>query len=198
MSLAHRHVGDDDVGGSADQRQISAQARPKSESPPQRRRRQAGVHQVLDDRNGGRRVRDVVDEGRDDRAHPEQRETGECQVTCRLVSEPVRDPADDADLNDCLDEHEQADEEEQRPPLDIAQGIVRIDAAHDHQGGCPEQGDRGRLEAERLMKQEARAGSARSRPGTNQQRPVGDGRRLGGRDGCFATLLRHLEMALEA
>ena len=104
----------------------------------------------------------------DARAHPQERETGERQVTCCLVSEPVRDPANDADVNDCLYEHEQADEEEKSPPLDVTQGIVWIDAAHDHQRGCPEQSDRGRLEAEGLVKQESEQGQRSHHQGSNQ------------------------------
>ena len=80
------------------------------------------------------------------------------EVPAGGVGQRVGDAADDADVDDRLDEHEQPDEEEQGVPLDVAQRLVRIERADDHQDGRAEQRDGRRLEPERGVEQEADEG----------------------------------------
>ena len=68
----------------------------------------------------------VVDDRRRDRREPQDAHRRHGQVPAAGLSQRVGDAADDAHVDDGLDEHEQADEEEQRVPLDVAQGLVRI------------------------------------------------------------------------
>ena len=69
--------------------------------------------------------------------------------------ERVGEPADDPGLDDRLDEDEQADEEEERRPLDLAQGLVRVEAGDEHQDRRPEQRDRRGFEVRCAVEQEA-------------------------------------------
>ena len=80
-------------------------------------------------------------------------------------------------MDDGLDEHEQADEEEQRAPLDVAQGLVRVERADDHQDGRAEQGDRRRLQPITEWKRKPTSVRPKHDQGPDHQRPVRDRRR---------------------
>ena len=80
-------------------------------------------------------------------------------------------------MDDRLDEHEQADEEEEGVPLDVAQGLVRVEPADDHQDRRAEQGDGRRLQPEGGVEQEADERQAQDDEGPDHQRAVLDGRR---------------------
>ena len=76
-------------------------------------------------------------------------------VAAGHLDERVRGRRDDPDVDDRLDEHEQADEEEQRRPLDLAQDLFDLEPREQEQDRGAEQGDGPGLQAERL----ARTGS---------------------------------------
>ncbi len=73
----------------------------------------------------------------------------------------VGDRLDDPDVDDRLDQHEQADEEEQGRPLDFAQGLLDLETGQQEQDRRTEQGDRARLETERRGQQEPDRSSRR-------------------------------------
>ena len=72
VAVARRQVGHDDVGRGADDGQVAAEAGAERQRPPQRLASSPASASTLDDRDGGRRVRDVVD----DRGRRTRRTTG--------------------------------------------------------------------------------------------------------------------------
>ena len=66
----------------------------------------------------------------------------------------------DSDVDDGLDQHEQADEEEQRAPLDVSERLVRVQGADDHQDGRTQECDRRCFNADHGMEEEADQGQA--------------------------------------
>ena len=67
----------------------------------------------------------------------------------------------DPDVDDRLDEHEQADEEEERRPLDLLEHLLGAQAGDERQDGRADERDRAGLEPERAGEQEAERRSGR-------------------------------------
>ena len=72
LPVARGEVRDHDVRGGADDREVAAEAGAQRERPPQRLGLEPALDQLLDDRDRGRRVRDVVDDRRRERGEPQQ------------------------------------------------------------------------------------------------------------------------------
>ena len=136
-------------------------------------RRQARRDELLDDRDGGGRVGDVVDDGRGARREPQQRHRREPASPPVASAMASAMPPTMPTLHDGLDEDEQADEEEQRRPLHLAERLVGVQAADEHQHG----GARAARSSPPPGRAAVRPGSRRSsRPRPRACGPAGRGR----------------------
>ena len=120
---AGRHAGGGDVRGGGDERRVAAEAGAEGERPP------VGVvaalpAELLHDRDHRGGEGDVVDDPRAERRDPCDPEQLRGAVAAGGVGDAVGDLADRAGLLQRADHHEQADEEEQRRPLDPGQRLL--------------------------------------------------------------------------
>ena len=80
---------------------------------------------------------------------------GHVDIAVGRLGDAFRDPAHDPDLDDPLDHDEQADEEEDRRPLDMGQRHLRLVADEQHQDRGAQQRDRGHLDPQCAVGEEA-------------------------------------------
>ena len=120
-----RHARDDDVRGRTDDRAVAAEAGAEREAPPDRLKiRDAHRPHVLNQRNHRRNERNVVEERRNDRTHPQDEHRRLRHVTAREIDAMHRKIADDARLHEAADGDEETDEEEDRRPLDAVHRVL--------------------------------------------------------------------------
>ena len=119
-SALRRHGRDDDVRARADERTVAAEACAECERPPHRREiAKPHASHILDERDKRRDERDIVDERRCDRTHPQDEHRRRVLVAVRDLDRLRREHPDDARLDERADEDEQPAEEEDRRPLDL-------------------------------------------------------------------------------
>ena len=119
-----RHARHDEVRGCADERAVAAETRAERERPPERLEvRDAHCAHVLNQRDHRCNERDIVQDGRDDGAHPEDQQRRRRQIATRRLHRRLRELRDNADLNQSADRDKESNEEEDRRPLD---GVHRL------------------------------------------------------------------------
>ena len=118
-------------------------------------------------------------------------------MPCRRIRDHRRDATHDARLDDGLDEDEQAHEEEEGGPLDLAEHLVGVEPGDEHQGGRTEERDGRRLQPERRVGEESDDGQAHDDERPDEQAPVPDDGVLGGLEGRLPLVVRDLERAPE-
>ena len=126
-------------------------------SPPR-----LGSHR-LDQRNHRRDERDVVDERRQDRRRPEDRERGHVEIAAGGLEQRLRHHVDEAGLLDAVNEDEQSQEEHQRDPFGLRERRVHVlrlrfrilaQVVEQHQHRCAEDGDRRGLDLDLPLQHE--------------------------------------------
>jgi hypothetical protein len=154
VPLTLSHAGEDHVRAGTDERGVAAEVGPHGERPPDRVVRLAGG-QLVDNREHRGRVRDVVDDGRQERRDPEDEEGRAGQRAAGDRLDRPGDGIDQPDLDHPRHEHEQPDEEEEGGPLDLPQDLVRALPRHDHEHDGPGERDRRGLEMQGAVEQKA-------------------------------------------
>ena len=120
-----RHARNDDVCRRTDDRAIAAEAGAEREAPPDRLKvRDAHRPHVLNQRNHRRNERNVVEERRDDRAHPQDEHRRLRHVAAREIDALHRKVANDARLHEAADGDEETDEEEDSRPFDAVHRVL--------------------------------------------------------------------------
>ncbi len=148
-------VGEHDVGRSADERAVAAQASAQGQRPPQGRGVDAVELKSQDDRNHRGHERDVIQEAGDDGGADQDRKHGDEQVAARDVDKRLRQHGDDARLGHGADDDEQAGEEAQRGPFDAVQRLFDAFAGNEHDDARGGQRDDARFQAQLAVRHKA-------------------------------------------
>ncbi len=127
VTRALGEAGNDKIGTCPDQGTVTAQASTQRQRPPQRHE----VFGTTKSRRHGFNYRDhgcheryVVDHCRGDCRNPQDGKGRYGKISVGIVDDKVRENTQYAGLLDSLDRDEQADEEENGYPLDVAEGLV--------------------------------------------------------------------------
>jgi len=176
------HSRHDEVRGRADEGAVAAETCAECERPPERLEvLDAHRAHVLDERDHRCNERNVVEHRGDDGAHPEDEQRRRREVAARCLHCGLREPCDDADLDQPADSNEEPDEEEDRRPLDRVHRLFHqmlAPACEEEQQEAARQCDERRLDVRKGMREKSEDREPQDEERALQQAVVRDRRLL--------------------